>query len=168
MSSITIKQVIGKKEFNQFLKFPWKIYKNDKNWVPPLLMEKKEILNKEKNPFFKDADMEMYLAEKDGELVGRIAAIKNDTHNRIHEENIGFFGFFESINDQEVADELLSTAENWLKNQGLNAMRGPANPSSNDEFALLIEGFDDPPRIMMTYNPAYYMDLLDNYGLKKR
>ncbi len=167
MNNITVKPVTNKKQFNQFIKFPWKIYKNDPNWVPPLLMEKKEILNKEKNPFFKEADMEMFLAEKDGELVGRIAAIKNDTHNRIHEENIGFFGFFESINDQEVANQLLSTAEKWLKNKGLTAMRGPANPSSNDEYALLIEGFDDPPRLMMTYNPKYYMDLLDNYGLKK-
>lgn len=167
MSEVSIITVNNKKQFNQFLKFPWKIYRGDPNWVPPLLMEKKEILNKNKNPFFKEADMEMFLAEKNGEIVGRIAAIKNDAHNRIHNENIGFFGFFESINDQDVANKLLSTAENWLKEKGLNAMRGPANPSSNDEYALLIDGFDDPPRLMMTYNPAYYMNLIDNYGLKK-
>jgi len=167
MSNIEIKTVISKKEFNQFLKFPWKIYKNDKNWVPPLLMEKKEILNKKKNPFFDDAEMELFLAFRDKEIVGRIAAIKNDAHNKVHNENIGFFGFFECINDQDVANELLNTAKSWLKEKGLNAMRGPANPSSNDEYALLIDGFDDPPRIMMTYNPKYYMDLLDNYGLKK-
>ena len=167
MSNVKVKSVKTKKEFKQFLKFPWKIYEGDKNWVPPLFMEKKKVLNKEKNPFFKDADMEMYLAERNGELVGRIAAIRNDAHNRTHNENIGFFGFFESVNDQEVANELLSTAESWLKQQGLDAMRGPANPSSNDEYALLIEGFDDPPRLMMTYNSPYYMDLLDNYGLKK-
>lgn len=167
MSNITIKPVVGKKEFNQFLKFPWVIYKGDPNWVPPLLMEKKQILDKKKNPFFNDAEMELFLATKDGELVGRIAAIKNDAHNNTHNENIGFFGFFECINDQKVADKLLGEAEKWLKSKGLNAMRGPANPSSNDEFALLIEGFDDPPRLMMTYNPKYYMDLLDNYGLKK-
>ncbi len=167
MNDILIKPVKSKKEFKQFLKFPWKIYKGDPYWVPPLFIEKKQILNKEKNPFFKRADMEMFLAEKNGELVGRIAAIKNDAHNEVHNENIGFFGFFESVNDQEVANKLLSAAENWLKERGLDAMRGPANPSSNDEYALLIEGFDDSPRIMMTYNPPYYMDLLDNYGLKK-
>ena len=167
MSNITIKPVKTKKEFNQFLKFPWVIYKGDKNWVPPLMMDKKQILNREKNPFFKEAQMEMFLAEKDGELVGRIAAIKNDAHNKTHNENIGFFGFFESVNDQEVANKLLGEAEKWLKSRGLDAMRGPANPSSNEEYALLIEGFDDPPRLMMTYNPKYYMDLLDNYGLKK-
>jgi GNAT superfamily N-acetyltransferase len=111
--------------------------------------------------------MEMFMAYKDGEPVGRIAAIKNDTHNKVHNENIGFFGFFESINDQEVANALLDSAKAWLKNEGVTAMRGPANPSSNDEFGMLLQGFDDPPRLMMTYNPKYYLDLMDNYGLKK-
>ena len=97
MSSVEIISVKSKKELNQFLKFPWKIYKNDPHWVPPLLMEKKAILNKEKNPFFNEAEMEMFLATKNGELVGRIAAIENRVHNKIHKENIGFFGFYESI-----------------------------------------------------------------------
>ncbi len=167
MSDITVRPVKSKKDFNTFLKFPWKIYKNDPYWVPPLFMEKKRILDKTKNPFFKRADMEMFLAEKNGETVGRIAAIRNDVHNEVHNENIGFFGFFESVNDQEVADKLFETAEKWCKDQGLDAIRGPANPSSNDEYALLIEGFDDSPRLMMTYNPKYYMDLIDNYGFKK-
>ena len=167
MSKITVKPVQSKKDFNTFLKFPWKVYKNDPYWVPPLFIEKKKILDKKKNPFFKRADMEMFLAEKNGEVVGRIAAIRNDVHNEVHNENIGFFGFFESINDQDVANKLFETAEKWCKDQGLDAIRGPANPSSNDEYALLIEGFDDSPRLMMTYNPKYYMDLIENYGFKK-
>ncbi len=167
MSNIKVKALHPKNDIVKFIKFAWKIYKGDPNWVPPLMMDKKKLLNKEKNPFFNTAQMEMFMAYKDGEPVGRIAAIKNDTHNEVHNENIGFFGFFESINDQKVANALLDTAKEWLKDKGLNAMRGPANPSSNDEFGMLLEGFDDPPRIMMTYNPKYYLDLMDNYGLKK-
>ncbi len=167
MSNIEIKTLHPTKDITKFIKFAWKIYKGDPNWVPPLLMDKKKILNKNKNPFFKTAEMEMFMAYKDGEPVGRIAAIKNDTHNNVHDENIGFFGFFESINDQDVANALLDAARDWLKSKGVDAMRGPANPSSNDEFGMLLEGFDDPPRIMMTYNPKYYLDLMDNYGLKK-
>lgn len=167
MSNIEIKTLHPTKDITKFIKFAWKIYKGDPNWVPPLLMDKKKILNKNKNPFFKTAEMEMFMAYKDGEPVGRIAAIKNDTHNNVHDENIGFFGFFESINDQDVANALLDAARDWLKSKGVDAMRGPANPSSNDEYGLLIEGFNDPPRIMMPYNPEYYLSLLNNYGLKK-
>ncbi len=167
MSNIEVKVLHPQKDIVKFLKFAWKIYKDDPNWVPPLMMDKKKLLNKDKNPFFKTSQMEMFMAYKDGEPVGRIAAIKNDTHNKIHNENIGFFGFFECTNDQEVANALLDAAKDWLKSKGLDAMRGPANPSSNDEFGMLLEGFDDPPRLMMTYNPKYYLDLMDNYGIKK-
>ena len=167
MSNIEVKALHPKNDIVKFLKFAWTIYKDDPNWVPPLMMDKKKLLNKDKNPFFETSQMEMFMAYKDGVPVGRIAAIKNDTHNEIHNENIGFFGFFECTNDQEVANALLDTAKVWLKSKGLNAMRGPANPSSNDEFGMLLEGFDDPPRLMMTYNPEYYLELMDNYGIKK-
>ncbi|MGA7836777.1 MAG: hypothetical protein WB996_02345 [Ignavibacteriaceae bacterium] len=167
MSEIKIRTVSSKKDLMTFIKFPWKIYKDDPNWVPPLLMDKKKILNKEKNPFFQHAEAEYFLAERDGELVGRIAAVKNDLHNKYHNDNVGFFGFFECINDQQVANKLFDTAKDWLKAKGFSQMRGPANPSSNDEYAMLLEGFDDPPRLLMTYNPKYYLDLCENYGLKK-
>ena len=167
MSEIKIRTVSSKKDLMTFIKFPWKIYKDDPNWVPPLLMDKKKIMNKEKNPFFQHAEAEYFLAERDGELVGRIAAVKNDLHNKYHNDNVGFFGFFECINDQEVANKLFDTAKDWLKAKGFSQMRGPANPSSNDEYAMLLEGFDDPPRLLMTYNPKYYLDLCENYGLKK-
>jgi hypothetical protein len=167
MSEVKIKIVQSKKDIDTFIKFAWKIYANDPYWVPPLIYDKKKILDRKKNPFFKHAGMEMYLAEKDGELVGRIAAIKNDLHNKYHNDSVGFFGFFECINDQEVANKLFNTAKDWLIKQGCNAMRGPANPSSNDEYAMLLEGFDDEPRLLMTYNPKYYLTLCDNYGLQK-
>jgi GNAT superfamily N-acetyltransferase len=166
MSEIVVK-LLQQSDIKTFLKFAFKIYKNDPNWVPPLYIDKKKILNKKKNPFFNDAELDMFMAYRDGEPVGRIAAIKNNAHNRIHNENIGFFGFFECINDQEVANKLFDTAKEWIKQRGLDTMRGPASPSSNDEYALLIEGFDEPPKFMMPYNPTYYIDLIENYGMKK-
>ena len=167
MSDITIRKVESKKDFDQFVKFPWKIYKNDPNWVPPLLYDVKKVLNRKKNPFFEHAEMEMFLAEKKGELVGRIAAVKNDLHNKEHNDKVGFFGFFECIDDQETADKLFFTAEQWLKEKGLTDMRGPANPSVNDVYGMLLEGFDDPPRLLMPYNPEYYLKLCEGYGLSK-
>ena len=167
MSEIKISKVESPKDLMRFIKFQWKVYQNDKYWVPPLIMDRKKILNKVKNPFFKHAEADYFLAERDGELVGRIAAIKNDLHNKYHNDKAGFFGFFECIDDQKVADALLDTAKKWLKDKGLNEMRGPANPSSNDEWGMLLDGFEDEPRLLMTYNPKYYLTLCDNYGLKK-
>lgn len=167
MNEITIRKVTTSNELMQFIKFPWKIYKDDPYWVPHLIMDRKKILDKKKNPFFEHADAEYFLAYKNNEIVGRIAAIKNDLHNEYHKDKVGFFGFFECINNQEVANKLLNTAKDWLKEKGFDTMRGPVNPSTNDECGLLIEGFEDSPRILMTYNPKYYINLLENYGLKK-
>lgn len=167
MSNITVKKVESKKDLMTFIKFPWKIYENDKNWVPPLIFERKSFLDKKKNPFFQHADMDLFIAYKNDKPVGRIGAIINDLHNELHKDKTGFFGFFEAFNDQEVTNILLDTAKEWLKAKNMNAMRGPLNPGINDEIGLLIEGFDDAPRILMTYNPEYYISLLDNYGLQK-
>ena len=167
MSEIKIKTVQSSKDISTFIKFAWKIYKDEPYWVPPLIYDKKKILNKEKNPFFEHAEMEMFLAERDGELVGRIAAIKNDLHNKYHNDKVGFFGFFECINDQDVANKLFDAAKDWLKAKGFDSMRGPANPSSNDEYGMLLDGFNDEPRLLMTFNPKYYLDLCQNYGMKK-
>jgi GNAT superfamily N-acetyltransferase len=167
MSSVKVYTVGSKKELMQFIKLPWKIYKDDPNWVPHLLMDRKKILDKKKNPFFEHAEAEYFLAELNGELAGRIAAIKNDLHLKYHNGNEGFFGFFECIDNQEVANALFDAARNWLKKKGISKMLGPANPSSNDEWGMLINGFDDPPRLLMTYNPEYYLKLCDNYGFTK-
>ncbi len=167
MQEIKIKKVETKSDLNIFIKCQWKFYKNDPYWVPPLLMERKTLLSKEKNPFFKNAEADYFIAYRNDEIVGRIAAIKNDMHLKYHNDNSGFFGFFECINDQEVANALFDTAKKWLKEKGLSSMLGPANPSSNDEWGMLLEGFDDPPRLLMTYNPKYYLDLCSNYGMIK-
>jgi len=165
--SINIFTVKNKKDLMTFIKMQWKIYRDDPYFVPPLISERKKLLDRKNHPFYKHAEMELFLAEKNGEIVGRIAAIKNDLHNQTHNDKVGFFGFFECINDQVIANTLFKAAEVWLKSKGLTHMRGPANPSSNNEYGMLIEGFNDSPRFLMTYNPPYYIELCENYGLKK-
>lgn len=167
MSGVVIEPVRSKKDLMAFIKLPWKIYKGDKNWVPPLLMDRKKLLDTKKNPFYKHSEIELFLAKKGGEVVGRNAAIVNYNHNKFHDEEIGFFGFFESNRDQEVANALFDASKDWLKNKGFRSMRGPVNPSTNDEVGLLVQGFDSSPIILMTYNPEYYLSLFDGYGLKK-
>ncbi|MEA1987222.1 MAG: GNAT family N-acetyltransferase [Candidatus Marinimicrobia bacterium] len=160
-------KVNDKKTMKKFIHMPWKIYKNDKNWVPPLLIGEKEKFNKNKFPFFEHSEADFFIAEKDGKIVGRIAGIKNNRHLDVYKDDVGFFGFFESIDDQNVANALLDKACNWLKNRGLKYVRGPENYSQNEEVGLLIDAFDSPPVVMMTYNPPYYKKLIENYGFKK-
>ena len=167
MSAITIRTVTTPAEVKQFIKFSWRIYKDDPNWVPPLLMDRRKLMDKKNNPFYKHADAEFFSAYRDGEMVGHIAAIVNHNHNKEHKENIGFFGFFECINDQSIADVLFQTAKEWLTSRGVTAMRGPASPSVNDEYGLLIEGFDKPAMVLMPYNPPYYATLIEKTGLAK-
>ncbi len=167
MSSISVRSVRTKRDETKFIKFQWKVYEGNPCWVPPLLMDRRKLIDRRKNPFYQHSRMELFLAERDGEIVGRIGAVVNDNHNREHNENIGFFGFFECYDDQEVADALLNEAGRWLRQQGVNAVRGPASPSVNDEYGLLIEGFDRPPAVLMAYNPPYYQRLLETHGFRK-
>lgn len=164
---MNIKQAKTKKDLTDFIKFPWKIYKNDHNWVAPLISEKKEFFTPEKNPFFKHSDVEFFLAKRNKEFVGRICGVVNCNHIDFHNEKAGFFGFFECIDDFDVAKLLLDTVRNWLKLKGMEIMRGPANFSTNDEVGFLLEGFESPPVFMMTYNPKYYLDLVERYGMQK-
>ena len=125
------------------------------------------LLDKTKNPFFEHAEAEYFLAERNGEVVGRIAAIDNRLHNETHDDRVGFFGFFESVNEQPVADALLAEATTWLRARGFGIVRGPASFSVNDECGLLIDGFDTPPTLMMPHNPRYYITLLERAGFSK-
>lgn len=167
MSSIHIRTVVTKSDRDRFIKFLWTIYEGNPAWVPPLLMDRQKIMDKQKNPFYKHADAEFFIAERDGQMVGRIAAIINHNHNTEHGENIGFFGFFESVNEQTVANALFDHAKKYLQSRGVTAMRGPANPSVNDDWGLLFEGFQFSPTLLMPYNPPYYVQLVEAYGLKK-
>ncbi len=151
----------------RFIKSQWNFYRGDKNFAPPLVYDRMKLLDINKNPFFKHSEIQMWIAESNGEVVGRIAAITNENHNITHNDKVGFFGFFECINNEELACELLNTASNWLKSKGKNVMRGPVNPSLNDECAMLIDGFDEPARILMPYNPKYYPLLMNKCGMEK-
>jgi GNAT superfamily N-acetyltransferase len=167
VSGIRIDKVETKKALKKFIKFPWTVYKGDPNWVPPLILDVKERLDRNKNPFFEHAEMDLFLAFKDGALAGRIAAIIDDNHNQVHNEKVAFFGMYESLDDIEVAKALLDQVAAWGLERGMEILRGPMNLSMNDECAFLLEGFDSPPVVMMSYNPPYYLDLMEQAGLSK-
>ncbi len=167
MANIDIRPVRSKKDLMAFIKLPWKIYANDPYWVPPLIMDRKKVLDKKKNPFYKHNPTEFFLAYKNGEVVGRIAAIYNKQHNEFHQDKVGFFGFLEGINDRQVFERLLETVKDWLRQYDRDYIMGPMNPSTNDEIGFLYEGFEYPPFFMMTHNPPYYIDLMNELGYEK-
>lgn len=167
MSKIEIIPVTTSREQREFMLLPWKIYRHDQNWVPPLIMDLKKIFDKKHHPFFQHSEAEFFLARRNGEAVGRIAAILNNNHNKFHNERCAFFGFFESSNEPAVAAALLEKAADWARAKGMTTLRGPANYSSNDTWGLLVEGFDMPPVILMTYNPRYYVELIEQAGFNK-
>jgi len=165
--NFNIKDVNTKSDLIRFIKSQWNFYKNDKYWVPPVVADRMKTLNPDKNPFFKHSEIKLFTAERDSQIIGRIAAIKNDNHNAAHNDKWGFWGFFECVNEQDVADALFDKAAEWLRSKGLDVMVGPENPSMNDEIGMLYEGYDSSPMILMTYNPPYYHDLCTNYGFEK-
>ena len=167
MSNINISAVNTRRQLARFIKLPWSIYGGDQNWVPHLILERKQMFNSNKNPFYRHGDIRLFLAKRGDQVVGRIAAIKNGQYTKIYNDGCGFFGFFESVNDQKVANQLLDAARNYLQGEGFKKMVGPANPSSNHEFGLLIQGFHKLPTLLMAYNPNYYQTLLEDYGLRK-
>jgi GNAT superfamily N-acetyltransferase len=165
--SVRVLPVSGRAGRNRFISVQWDFYRDDPHWVPPLRMERRKLLDPQKNPFFQHAEMQLFIAEKDGAPAGRIAAIVNRNHNQVHGDRVGFFGFFECRNDQAVASALFDAAAAWLREQDMDTMRGPINPSINDEIGLLVKGFDRPPVILMTYNPQYYEALILDAGFRK-
>lgn len=167
MADVVVTPVESRGDRKRFIQFAWDHYKHDPNWIPPLRDNHKQLLGYKYHPFYELADIQTFLAHRDGKLVGRIAAIVNHEHNRVHSEQRGFFGFFECIDDQTVADALFDTARNWLAERNISNMRGPVNPSMNYECGLLVDGFDTPPTFMMTYNPPYYAKLIEGYGFTK-
>jgi GNAT superfamily N-acetyltransferase len=167
MPKLEIIPVESRSQRKQFFNLPWDLYRDDPNWIPPLRLVKKELLNFKHHPFYDDAEIRHFVALRDGRPVGRVAAIINHAHNRWYHELRGFLGFFESIDDQAVASGLFDAARAWLHDRGIEAIRGPVNPSLNYELGLLIDGFDDPPWFMMTYNKPYYARLWDDYGFRK-
>jgi len=163
--SLTIKRVQGGSDLHEFVTFPWQVYQDDSFWVPPLIGDTKKMLTK--HPFLSHGEAEYYLAERDGKPVGRIAYIVNHLHNEVHEENIAFFGFFDFLPDDDAAALLFDTVEKRARETGRTAIRGPANFSSNEEYGLLVDGFDSSPAVMMTYNPERYINTIESQGYNK-
>jgi len=160
--------VAGRSDRKAFIDFPYTFYADDYEfWVPPLRREVSNTLDPSKNAFFDHGDIELFLARRDGEVVGRVAAIVNGAHLRKYDDGNGFFGFFECVDDYAVATSLLDRAATWLRKRGLTGMRGPANPSLNDTAGLLVDGFDREPSVLMPYNPPYHEDFLLRYGFER-
>ena len=166
-NSIEVAAVKSRADKRRFLKLPWDLHRSDPNWTPPLRMNQKAMVGFSKHPFYESAEAQTFLARRAGKVCGRISAIVNPHHNRRHNDRIGFFGFFESIDDPAVAAALFDAAKQWLRDHDMTTIRGPVNPSMNYECGLLVEGFDSPATFMMTYNPAYYPSLVEAYGFEK-
>ena len=156
----------SKPDLARFFDVAERLYASDPKFVAPIRSDLAKVFQDE-NPFFRHGEMQLFVASRDGRDVGRIAAILDRNHNEFHGEKAGFFGFFESENDPEVAAKLIETAALWTRERKMAILRGPVNPTLNDEAGLLVDGFDSPPVMMMTYNPRYYAELLEGQGLRK-
>lgn len=165
--TLAVTELSGRSGTARFIGVPWAILGDHPGWVPPLRAVVKDALDAKGNPFYRNASRALFIAERDGRSVGRIAAIENRGHNRHHDDRVGFFGFFDSIDDTEVAAALLRRAEGWLRERGLAAARGPVSPSLNHEAGLLVDGFERRPVIMTPWNPPYYRGLLERVGYEK-
>ncbi len=164
---IRIKEVVTNKEIKQFVDFPFKLYKNNPNWVPPIKAEEIKQLKKDQNPAFDFCDARFWLAYKDGKIVGRIAAIINHDYNKKIGKKMGRFSRLEFIDDLEVSDKLLETAENYFREMGMEAVHGPLGFTNFDNQGLLIEGFDYLPSIASVMHFPYYKEHIEKRGYVK-
>jgi hypothetical protein len=165
--SLEVVPVETKRQREQWLRLPWQLYKQHAAWVPNLLMLQREVIDPRKNPFFEHGEAQLFLALRDGQPVGRISAAIDRDHNRQHDEKTGFFGFFETRDDPEIAQALLAAAEGWLRDHGMQVSRGPLSFSINEEVGLQVEGFDQPAMIAMPQALPYYAPLIEAQGYAK-
>jgi GNAT superfamily N-acetyltransferase len=165
--AVEVRPVLSSRDLEQFIRFPFQLYRNDPYWVPPLLDERRKFLSPRHNPFFDHADVALWLAWRNGQVVGTISSHVDHLHNQVHEEKTGMFGFFETVDDYQVAEALLTTARDWVRSKGMNALRGPLSFSQNHEVGMLLEGEPGPPMVMMPYNPPYYNEFVERFGLTK-
>jgi hypothetical protein len=165
--TLQIRQVTTAAEMKAFIQFPWTLYKDFPHWIPELPSLRRDTLDKRKHAAWEYLEGEYFLAWRDGQVVGQIAAFVNQRHNQIYDETLGCFGFFECIHDHEVAQALFQTAETFLSAKGVSAIRGPLNFSVNDTIGVLTDSFDRDPMILMPYNPPYYIELIEAAGYHK-
>ena len=167
MGSLTVVPVRSRRQKRQFLQLPWELYRDTPQWIPPLRSDQAELAGYHAHPFYARNRSQTFLAMRGSRVLGRVAAIANFNHVETHHERIGFFGFFESVDDPEVAGALLEAARQWLAGHDLRRIRGPMNPGFNYVFGLLTEGFDSSASFMMPYNPPYYQRLVEACGYTK-
>ena len=165
--SVEIKPVASRRDLTRFIKLPMRLYRNEPNWIPPLVAERRAFLDRRKNPFFGHADVELFLAWRDGEPVGRISAHVDHHFNEFQGNDWGLFGFFESEHDPEAAAALLDAAETGCATGAATAWSGPMDFTTNDECGLLIEGHERKPLILEGWHHPYYPELLEAWGLRK-
>ena len=166
--AVRVEQVEGRRGVARFVDVAWRVQAGKGTpWVPPLRAAVRDALDTRGNPFYREAGLALFIASRNGAPVGRIAAVENRWHNRHHGDRVGFFGFFECLDDPEAAASLFAAAERWLAARGLDRARGPMNPSMNHECGLLVDGFDTPPTIMTPWNPSYYAGLVEQSGYGK-
>ncbi len=166
LGNIEVRQCVTAQELKLFESVPERLHKRDPQFVPPFPGSVVKLIDHRSPLVHSGGAIFPYVAYKNGKIVGRIAAIINPAHNKYYSDKTGFFGFFDFINDEGVADALLDTVHFQLERFSKTSMRGPYNPTVNDENGLLIEGFDSPPLVLMPYNPAYYADVYESLGLK--
>lgn len=154
-------------ERDAFIELPYRLYAGDPYWVPQLVMAQKDFFDPKKHPWFEFGTAQLFVARRSGQVVGRIAALDDPHYNDFHGTKLGFFGFFECVEDASVARALFDAAGNWVKARGFSRMLGPMNFSSNYEMGVLVDGFDASPAVMMTYNPRSYPGLYERCGLDK-
>jgi GNAT superfamily N-acetyltransferase len=164
---LDVRPVAGKRDLTTFIKLPWRLYRSEPNWVPPLVAERRQFLDRAKNPWFEHGEAEYFLAWRDGRAVGRISAQVDRILNEFQGNDWGLFGFFECEDDPEAAAALLAAAERWLRSRGRDRMVGPMDFTMNDECGVLVEGFERPPIILTNWTHRYYPRLLEGVGLTK-
>lgn len=167
MTPLEISEAKTRAERAAFIKFPWKIYRDDPVWVPPLIIERRAFLDRRKHPFYQHGEAALFLARREGEIVGRIMASDDPNYNSLHQSNVGCFGLFEAMDDQEVAHALLAAAAGWLRARGRDEIMGPIDYSTNYVCGLLVDGFEHSPMILTSHNPPYYSRLLEGCGFAK-
>lgn len=183
--AVSIREIGRGESLKSFIDLTWTLNEGDPNWVPPIREVFEGLVQREKpplwkvfqrlaapnvHPFHDHADVAYFLAERGGQVVGRIAAIANHRANEFHEDTTGYFGLFECVDDASIARGLLDRAGEWLRAKGLTSIQGPFNLSTNDELysgGVLIDGFDTPPAFMMGHNPPYYRHLMEDAGFGK-
>ena len=166
-SALRVAPVETRADLKRFIDLPWAIYREDPHWVPPLKRDVRAAFDPTKHPFHLHSEAQPYLAVRGRDVVGRICAIRNRNHEALHEETVGFFGWFECVDDSEVAEALFDAARGWLRERGLTAMRGPASFSTNEITGLLVDGEAGPPALLLAHNPPWYPALLEGCGLRK-